>query len=784
MKKLVLIAVALLLACAPAFAQKSFDMRYNEAVEFYTSKQYDKAITVLEAAKKSPGVTKAQITKANKLLSQCKSSKQKQSDLNLSKENVLLTGDGQTDSIYVTSGKKWEVTSSPEWTSVWAEADVLFIKADENKSGESRKGIVEVSMGKERTAYVLVSQEARKASVGTVRIRTIPERAFIYIDREAGMLSEEFDLKEGRHTVRIEKNGFERKDTTIVVGREVETGGLQYTFKLTPTFATISVGIRPEEGYTFSEYPTLDVSGNPVNLYPGAIKSFNVDREISYYELYENNVIPLHPGQYVVKVSAEGFLPQTKDISLSKGTQSALEFVLSPICGTLSISDEEYAEGAVALLDGAAVGTVPLSGLKVKSGKHSLSFSKDGYMTDEPEYVVDIPENKDLLFKASMHQYNAYTIVTDPVYTKVYLDGKYVGATPLTMTLYEGPHKVRFEKTGYYPVEKTVWSDFSVVERRDSVSLLEAYPLLITADKDSLGVTVSQGRGQNRTVYARNVKTPATVEIPLSNKPYQIELTRNNLKRAWRGNFRFNNPEHAHKNILSWGTGSPIISADWYLLPPKADFTYQMQKSFTRLADVRFVTLKLFPGMSTSLLNASLFWESDRTQYIQYPEFTTTSGMTTIPALGPGDSGYADLNWIPALSILFLNEEFRMGGALLPSLDINMLATYAWCPPLTFLHSMDSSLRFSHMSGHDVFLGLELNSRIPVFNVHVKAGAQAFFGQANICRPGDLPSEKTEYRYTTVPYTVESLKDVNFVVSVGFTLGGNESRGQNVLRIF
>ena len=376
MKKLILFFLACLLVALPAYAQKSFEMRFNEAAEYYTNKQYDKAITVLEAAKKSPGVTKAQITQANKLLNQCKSAKQKLADLNLSKEILNMDGEGQTDSIYVTAGKKWEVTDAPDWVEIWIEDDVLYAKAETNDSGEKRKGTIEVSMGKERTAYVLITQEKRTEAVGSVCIRTIPDRAFIYVDREAGMLSERFDLREGKHIIRIEKSGYERKDTTIVIGRNVEKGEIEYLFRLTPIFGTVSVDIKPEEGYHFDSVPTLDVSGNTVNLHPSIIKSFNVDKDINYYEVYEGNVIPLHPGQYVLKVEAAGFIPQSREVSVPKGSSGKYEFVLTPICGTLSLSDEEYAEGAVAMLDGEKIGTVPLDGLRVKSGNHVLSFER------------------------------------------------------------------------------------------------------------------------------------------------------------------------------------------------------------------------------------------------------------------------------------------------------------------------------------------------------------------------------------------------------------------------
>ena len=118
-----------------------------------------------------------------------------------------------------------------------------------------------------------------------------------------------------------------------------------------------------------------------------------------------------------------------------------------------------------------------------------------------------------------------------------------------------------------------------------------------------------------------------------------------------------------------------------------------------------------------------------------------------------------------------------MGGALFQYCDIDMLATYAWYPDISKL------LTFSHMSGHDIFLGLELGSRIPVFNVSVRAGVQAFYGQANIARPNAVNGGEIDERYVQRE-CVLPVQRLQFVAGVCFTLGGKDSKGQNILRIF
>ena len=773
----------MLLFAFPAFAQESFDYHFCKAVECYAAKEYKLALTSLEAAKKAPGATKEQIAKATKFISQCKSPSKNLSGISFSKDMSQLDGMGQADSVTVKSSKAWEVTSAPEWAEVQADGDVIRISAPANGIETARNGIVEVTAAKGGTAYLFVTQAKRAPFAGSVRVRTIPDRALIYMDRESGALSEVFDLLEGRHAIRIEKKGYERKDTTVVIGPEIADGQTEFVFRLSPTFATISVIINPEDG-EFDTDPVLNISGNNVNMSPGHYNSFNVDQSIGYYELYEGNKIPLYPGQYVLKVQADGYFPQTRDISVSKGSESTYEFTLIPVCGTLSVSDGEYAEGATVILDGKPVGTVPLDGLAVKKGKHKISFAKDGFITEAADYDIVVEENKDTHFKAALAPYSAYTLSSDPAYCKVYLDGELQGSTPVRVVLKEGEHIVRIEKTGYYPIEKRIRTDLSIAERKDSVSLQEAYPLFVSADKDSLYVTLSQGR----TVYATG-KTPATLYVPLSSKPYKLDLS-GSYKKAWKGNVNFSDPEKNSKRILTWGNGIPIISGEWYLLSPQARLSESpILKGYKKAANAKFLTLRVFPGMSSSFLNASLYNQTNSQQYIHYPALVS-GGTEVVPELTPESAGYENISWIPALTVLFLNWEFRMGGGVHQNMDVNLLAKYAWYPPLQFLVNVfdNDKIALSHMSGHDFFLGLELNSRIPVINAHLQAGVEGFVGQANIMRPGELPAafknNKSDFRYATVPFGIQGLNDLQFVVSLGFTLGGNGSRGQNVLRIF
>ena len=69
--------------------------------------------------------------------------------------------------------------------------------------------------------------------------------------------------------------------------------------------------------------------------------------------------------------------------------------------------------------------------------------------------------------------------------------------------------------------------------------------------------------------------------------------------------------------------------------------------------------------------------------------------------------------------------------------------------------------------------------------MNIKAGIQTFYGQANICYPDGVikSSGNPDKRYHYEPYKVP-FNNTEFVVTLGFTLGGKDSKGNNILRVF
>jgi hypothetical protein len=83
-------------------------------------------------------------------------------------------------------------------------------------------------------------------------------------------------------------------------------------------------------------------------------------------------------------------------------------------------------------------------------------------------------------------------------------------------------------------------------------------------------------------------------------------------------------------------------------------------------------------------------------------------------------------------------------------------------------------MTFNYVNMTDLFFGLELHSRFPVLNANFKIGYRSLKGGINMYNQGDKKN----------PFNVTPFDFNGIMASVGFTLGGKESKGANILRVF
>lgn len=802
----ILVSILLLTFALPVYAQSpGFEAKYKLAKEQFDNGQYDKAkTTIRKALANSPGISAAQKSKGNALVKDCDEAIKIQNECYPLRAAVEFPYTEQLDSVPFVAGQPKLLTVASEDPSVCKvdhiSGTTVYIKSVFNPEKQPRRTRLVARMGKKaEPSYVTITQAARPETRKYVELATVPSHANISIDGgNPGSSPIGVSLESGMHRIHIEKNGFAMKDTTLVIPDDNIEENWHITTRLRPNFATVSVNVLPEEGFAFGdEAPTIRINGMPINLSGREVLSYDDDSNLHRYEVYQDGTIPVPFGDVDIYASANRFEPIRHTCRLREGEHESVTLTLKAIKGTLKLLDAGNARDALVVLDGKEVGTVEqIARYSLKVGEHSLQIFKDGHIASETNYNFTIKENEQAIVSVSMMPYAVYEFTSTPNDAKVYINGEYAGNTPTVPQVIresEVPQEglpVEVSKEGFLPSRHLLFPNFA---RRDTLqehfTLTKVSKLYVTTDAKNLFLTVKTRRGESSpdSMLVNHLLLPTDIYLPVRNKPYYVELRRAGTDAvAYRGKMSFNSDSKKRHYIHSWSQNNfQLVSANYFLPLNKmlsgASLPFTMGPVNTALGEAPSPTyqmmgnasifkFRLFTGFSTSVVHGAVFLQDAlMSTGTEQPLYVPKSNGEAVEALLPG--------FLPAATVLFLNDELRIGGALFDYMDIDMVGAYAWYPDV-----LKYVLPLSHFTGHDVFVGLELASRLPFLNVNVKAGMQMYFNAAaNIYSDRIATSNaSTVNKFYTQPLELPA----TFVVSVGVSLGGRDSKGDSIIRIF
>lgn len=756
MKKILLTLFIVFFATVVGAYNKNFALKYKDAKAKYEQGQYESAKKVISNALNTlPNLSAEQIKEGKELLSLCNQKIAFQNRLNLAADNLIVSYDRKRDSVGVDAGKPQLLavsSSAPDWCVVEGiRNNYVYFYTEFNEKKESREADIIVKMGKGKSKKIHVFQGARPETTKQVVIETMPDRARISVDGSESLVGMwEGVLPSGDHRVHVEKGEYAPRDTVITIlddMRQGETVG--YSISLYPRFAKLALFIEPEDGFAFDS--AVVVKLNNVVVQESGYSYDDERDEILKFTRYEDGTIPVNPGLVSVDVSSDHFAPFHKDIRLSSGETCRYDIKLPAKTGFLELQNGGNAEDSRVLLDGREIGVVSdVLQTKVLVGTHKLELFKDGYKSSDPEYLFEVFEGQTSSVKLSMNPYVPYVFKSSPDGAQVFVDGVSVGDTPtpvVDLQEREAGHffEIEYRKEGFLPVRRWILPDYTETAACDSVALWEALPYSITADEDDVRVTITNKEDEGVTFYNR-LALPADIVLPLRSTKYDITAYRLGKKHAaFRGKLKFDNPENNHRNIRLWSKRSfQLLNAEFAVTSFQTPITGF--ESRARFVKANLLNLKFLPGLSSSVFRGFAFVDSDFRQFL------------------------------PAISFLFLNWDFRAGGGLWDDwIDVNALVSYAWSPPIWNWYFFSDRFQFKHLVGHDVFFGAELSLRGRYITPTIKAGYQMFPGMKWYTPNG--PSGK---------YAIEDVKiKGHFVVSLCISLTpSKDSKGNNILHLW
>ena len=783
MKKCIIFFAAIAIMIAnnyDCYSQSMYNSFIEEGIARFNSGKYNEAIKIFKAAAADVKATQAEKDNARKWISKCNATKakiaeeQKKAQIALlekfilSAESLSVSAEKTDTTILVDAGSPWTLVSYPEeWCEVKDEITGISVKIAENKSLFSRKDtiVLKSTITYSKKQYAIVHkiplrQAAREKSIASLCINTTPGNAVILVGKEGKMYKpgEVISLEEGETSISVRKTDFVKFDTTMVVLPYDKNKNRNLSVNLIPEFSIVALSFSPEDGTSLSSFnnPTLKVDGHLIDmeelLSDSSSRSFDADRSVEMYKIYKGNLLALPGGKHhFFSMSAIDFEPYSAELDFPVGKTVPYSINLVAKSGTLIIRADNISEGTKVIIDNKIQGEAP-GVFRVPKGTHTVTFQKDGYMSKESAYLIEMCEGQELNMDLEMIQCALLSITSNPEGALVFFDGVGKWRTPVNAARITcGYHTIKVMKEGYMPYKETVY----LGQEGDSLSvdLQRAYPLEVRSDMPGLHIIFVDRK--TKAVYKTDSITNATVQIPYGK--YNMELRRYNAREKGKEEIKnlekqFGKKDLAYKGRVNFNEKKKSI----YRLTFRDKFSFikgnyffggvKPVPGYKYMADAGLFNLAFIPGYTTSIVRASLFM--------------------------PESQG--DGKMYLSASCIFLNGEFRIGGAICDCVDVNANISYSWTPNLNKLFEKQK-WEIPYICGTDMFLGAEFSTRIKAFNVNVKVGEQLFINsQLNnpISNKGDIT------------YDIQGVKGVQsaFVVGVGFTLG--TTRGNRIIRVF
>ena len=151
----------------------------------------------------------------------------------------------------------------------------------------------------------------------------------------------------------------------------------------------------------------------------------------------------LSDGAHLIEAKKAAHKTTRKEINLALGVAQTITIdAPKPIYGFLEISSSPLS--ADIYIDGKNVGKTPKVISDVLEGTHELRLEKQGCASLTK--TITIKQGETLTLNESLQTGKEITITTDKAGDKIYVDGDYVGESPLNYNISYGTHEVKAER--------------------------------------------------------------------------------------------------------------------------------------------------------------------------------------------------------------------------------------------------------------------------------------------------------------------------------------------------
>ena len=198
--------------------------------------------------------------------------------------------------------------------------------------------------------------------------------------------------------------------------------------------------------------------------------------------------ILVRPGEYALKVTAEGYPPYEQNITVSDADTQQLEIQLAPLPGTVTLTTQPA--GAVITVDEAVLGPSPLADRVLEAGRYTVSASLVRYQRWQGELDVIGRNQSQTLDIMMVPDWAQVTFTTTPVSVTATVDGEATEITDRGVEVLSGERSLTLSAPGFMPATIPLTIVAGVDQELGSITLTPADATL-TVNSTPAGAGVS-----------------------------------------------------------------------------------------------------------------------------------------------------------------------------------------------------------------------------------------------------------------------------------------------------
>ncbi len=267
-------------------------------------------------------------------------------------------------------------------------------------------------------------------------VNSTPSGATVYLNSTFFAITNtgDRDVQPGTYAVRLEKQGYYPKDTSITVPEG-------QTVRMNVALAPITQIIT-----------RLAVNSNPT----GATVYLNG----AFFAATPTGDRDVTPGQYTVTMEKTGYHPKDTVVSVPEGQTVRISMSLIPITQPITkLAVSSVPTGASVYLDGNYFSQTNTGDMDVKPGQHALRLEKAGYISKDT--TVSVPSGQTVRISLTLTPVTSpvtkLSVTSVPTGANAYVDGAFFAATPTGYhNVAPGQHTLKLEKTGYVTKDTTI----------------------------------------------------------------------------------------------------------------------------------------------------------------------------------------------------------------------------------------------------------------------------------------------------------------------------------------